>query len=347
MIVIHYSIAFKALRKFIDQFNARQKSLSQQLRSGTVSTAQELIRIYGIALLTGDHQEKAGHELPALRTNNQQLAKLVKCSARSIQRYILRLQEAGIITGKIFHGTRANYELFINPKILLINPRLPVENTDQPMKKRPERPLQNALQAQDSIHKATNWPLSYTSNTGKQNNNILIAVDKSKRLPLQKPFLMSQKAGNMTGNAGEIVLKKNNKAPEKNIPRAGLPVGPDVEQDPAWVSLLVEYSGLLWDMARKLLYHNVALTQRQVDIARRLIYSYYESVPAEQLSEVHRQYVARIALVDKYLQKDPRRFVTLPYLYFDRANSKGFAGTQKWYEASLIKKEAGRGKLTG
>ena len=128
MIVIHYPTAFKALDCYIDTFNESAENKKDKLRTGAVMTAKELIRIYGISLLkaNGSH-EVIAENLPTLQTNNKQLSKLVKCSSRTIQRHILKLQSAGIIINKIFHGSNSNFEVLINPKILLVKQKLNVD----------------------------------------------------------------------------------------------------------------------------------------------------------------------------------------------------------------------------
>lgn len=342
MIVIHYPTAFKALDRFIDAFNEKTDKNSSRLRSGAVLTAKELIRIYGVALLkAGDIQEISPENLPTLQTNNHQLARMVKCSARTIQRHIVRLQKAGFITKKTFHGSNANYELLINPEILLVKEKLAVDNTKQALSACLETARQNELQALDLSSSTSKCPHTYSGNTGKQKNNIIIRVDNS---------------GNVAGNAGEIVLKKNEAGIfEKNfgdqageiVSRAAPSGHRNVRPDAVRDNSLTLYSGLLWMMARNLLYRNTDLTDRQIQTAKRLIYKLYEPVSTENLSKAHSQYVERIALVDKYLRKDPgRRFVTLPYLYFDTNNPHGFIGTKKWYYDDQRRKQDVRQELT-
>lgn len=344
MIVIHYPTAFKALDRFVDQFNEQAEKYTQRLKTGAVTTAKELVRIYGISLLKANGvQEITRENLPTLQTNNHQLAKLVKCSVRTIQRHITRLQAAGIITRKIFHGTNADYELFIKPEIVLVKEKLTVEKADQALKNSLETARQNDLKALNPIGMTPNCPHTYTCNTGKQNNNIIIPVDKSKRSSLPLTFFSEagDVAGNMAGNAGEVVRKKNkNQIFEKKfeneagevVSRAAPSGHGNARPDAVRDNSLSLYSGLLWMMARNLLYRNTALTERQAQIARRLIYKLYEPVSTEHLGKAHSQYVQRIALVDKYIRKDPaKRFVQLPYLYFDTTNKNGFVGTKKWF----------------
>ena len=343
MIVIHYPTAFKALDCFIDRFNEKAEKKSLRLRTGAVMTAKEIVRIYGISLLkAGDVQQITNDNLPTLQTNNHQLAKLVKCSSRTIQRHIARLRSAGIITSKTFHGSNANYELLINPEILLIKEKLSVENTKKQLKHNLEAPRQNTVDKGFSNTSTTNCPHTYSSNTSNIKNNIIIPVDNSSRssLPLTLLSDAGYRSGNTTGNAGEIVQKKNEKQVfEKKfdeeageiVSRAAPSGHRNGEPEAVRGNSLTLFTSLFWMMSRNLLYANVDLTEHQVLIAKQLIYKLYEPVATEHLSKVHSQYIERIALVHKYLQKNPKRFVMLPYLYFNTNNPHGFVGTKKWF----------------
>lgn len=99
-------------------------------------------------------------------------------------------------------------------------------------------------------------------------------------------------------------------------------------------SLLTHYVEHLWHTVASTLYDPKILTKRQACIGRNLLYQWYESVAEDKLAYVHKVYLKRVQLVQKYLQKDPEhRYVQLPYRYFDPKNPNGFAGTMPWYKA--------------
>lgn len=359
MIVIHYPTAYKALDCFIDAFNEAIEQTTGKLRTGAVMTAKELIRIYGISLLkTNSYQEIDPNNLPTLQTNNRQLAKLVKCSSRTIQRHIIKLQSAGIITSKIFHGSNSNFELLINPKILLVKEKLPVENLKKQFKELFSHSPQNALKSDFSKIQKTNCPDTYSCNTSNINNNIIIGVYNSHKrssLPLTNNIDTGYRTGNETGDTGEIAQvfpEKQKKITEKIFTekkfeeageiasRADKSGHEKVAPDPARDNSLTLYVSLFWMMARNLLYKEADLTERQVAIAKILIRKLYEPASTANLSNVHQQYIERISLVVKYIKKDPaHRFVPLPYIYFSTNNPKGFIGTKEWYRADLIRKQ--------
>lgn len=364
MIVIHYPTAYKALDCFIDKFNEAAAKSTDKLRTGAVMTAKELIRIYGISLLkTNGYKEIDRNNLPTLQTNNRQLAKLVKCSSRTIQRHILKLQAAGIVTSKIFHGSNSNFEVLINPKILLVKEKLPVDNLKNQFPDILNPISQNSPKSDFSKFQKTNCPDTYSCNTGKQNNNIIIAVhnsehsasnnsgnEKRSSLSLTDFIDTGDRPGNGTGDTGEIAKvcsEKQENTEEKKFKNTGEIASRadklddrNVPPDPARDNSLTLYTSLFWLMARNLLYKEVDLTERQILIAKKLIRKLYEPATTANIPNVYQHYVERISLVAKYVRKDPvNRYVPLPYKYFDTNNPKGFVGTKKWYQADQLRKK--------
>lgn len=340
MIVIHYPTAYKALDGFIDRYNANAEKSTDRLRTGAVMTAKELIRIYGVSLLKANGcQTVDKHNLPTLQTNNRQLAKLVKCSARTIQRHLIKLQIAGIVTHKVFHGSNSNFEVLINPNILLIRDKQPVEIHKNQFRERVMQPSQNTVKTDFLKNETTNCLHTYSGTTSNKKNNIIITVNNS--LP---------NTGNISGDTGEIAkgfLEKEKKVEEKKLNDAGEIASRadkldnrNVSPDPARDNSLTLYVNLFWLMARNLLYKETYLTDYQITTAKILIRKLYEPASTANLPNVHQQYIERIALVDKFIKKDPvNRYVPLPYKYFDTSNHTGFIGTKKWHQADQLRKK--------
>lgn len=347
MIVIHYPTAFKALDLYIDQYNSTVNCKTDKLRTGAVMTAKELIRIYGISLLKSNGTEEVQVEnLPTLQTNNIQLAKLVKCSSRTIQRHIHKLRKAKIIIDKIFHGSNSNFEVLINPNILLIKHKLSVDKANQELQQALIKAKQNEVESTLPMFQKTKCPDTYTCNT-RNINNLIIEVHNS---------FKNKKSGNAggyrTGNTGEIAAKFF-LGEEKKLLDAGEIASRvedqpkrDIPEDAARDNFLNLYVSLFWLTSRNLLYKTVDLTERQVLIAKSLIRKLYEPVVTEKLSNTHQHYIERILLVSKYLKKDPARYVPLPYRYFDTTNLNGFVGTKKWHKIDQLRKREVERELT-
>ncbi|WP_062055962.1 hypothetical protein [Aquimarina longa] len=355
--IINYSLSFKRLDRFTFQFNNNQEAISTQIRQSMLATAREVIKVYGAFLTKSNKISPLDfHNLPSLRTNNIQLAKITQASGRTMQRHIKRLLECGILTKKIWHGSHSSYELFINPKILWINGLGSVDNTQNNRKE--EKTLTTDNQVFKKIN-SSKCPHSYTYKRTYKTNNTLIAVEK-----LRNSWRVN--FGRASGLTQKTTKKETKKTRRKDLlaedarrkdawrdqiefdekTAQGRQTGAEkikIRQhkncehsfcDPSRHAFLLQHVDELWKLAKEKLYKNIWLNKRQCDIAKTLLYKWYEPVSNERIKHTHQVYIERIDLVVKYIEKDPlNRFVTLPYLYFDCKNPKGFAGTKSWYEA--------------
>ena len=354
--LLNYSVSFKAMDHYIAAHNAAQPTLRTKVRTSMIHTARELIRIYGVVLQRKDRQSPIDlKNLPSLWTNNPQLATLTQGCSRTMQRHLKRLQEAGIITHKIFHGSKRSYELLINPEIIFINREQAPEITDLSTLEDKKKTTDTQFFKNDT---GTKCPGTDTRNITRNKINILKAVNKLKQ-QLQSPQKeitavtgntkekdsLSLKVLETTGNtfAGNTQMKELEKKPdvqdaqvkelrrEQTAPTVALDA-PEGDEQPRH-SFFAPYVIALWKLAKAELYHDVHLTTSQCEIALQLLEKWYEPVSVDRLERVHEVYCSRITLVKKYLNADLKnRYVQLPYLYFDPENPSGFAGTKKWYD---------------
>ncbi|MGB3464097.1 MAG: hypothetical protein WBA74_02465 [Cyclobacteriaceae bacterium] len=69
-----------------------------------------------------------------------------------------------------------------------------------------------------------------------------------------------------------------------------------------------------------------------MNTAAKLLVQWYQPVAIENLSKVNLEYIFRVKMAQKYIQKDPtNRFIQLPNRYFDIDNPSGFRGTKQWW----------------
>lgn len=357
--LIQYSITLKALNKFVEGYNAQQDCKSKQVRGSMLHTAKELIRIYGVSLLKSNKiKPVTAEDIPSLRTNNIQLGKLTKMSGRTIQRHIRRLQDAGIITDKIGHGSNSSYELWINPKILWIKGVTTLKTFKKDVST--TKSLSTEKQIVKNNH-STKCPHTDTRDYTRDKINILIPVEKLRRVWQESTAKIPLFTGDVTGDAtGDTQLKdlkkkdtqlkenwRGHNPTEKQIVggrQTQLTTSEGVhatgDKDPTRHSFLVSYVEELWKLAQEKLYAGTSLTKNQHKTAIQLLHQWYRPVSTEKLAYVHQVYKTRIEIVQKYIQKDPSsRFVTLPYLYFDPKNKHGFTGTKSWYEKEKAHKK--------
>ena len=333
MSIIPYSQALKSLDKYIKEYNTNCTNFSEKLKQSTISTAKDLIRIYGLELRRIKYSPEL--PLPPLRTNNKYLATIANTSGRTIQRHIKRLQIAGIITHKKWRGSRASYDIHILPELLCITTLKMVDNPAN------EKNSSDNIVVDNQTHnknKTTFCLHRDTSNNGYI-NNIIIAVDKLKTTSSLLPLTTSNRTRNATGNTltrytGEIALQKNDDE-EKIVRNKRVTKQTSAESSKVGVTrsaFLNEYVESLWKLAKEKLYKDHYLTQSQERQALEQLQLWYEPVSDKMMSTVHQVYEKRIEMVVKYISKDSeKRFVQLPDRYFDPKNTSGFAGTKKWY----------------
>ena len=326
MKIISYPHSYKALDAYIEKHNEQYDSCKDKIRGSVILTMKELIRIYGISLIKANAVCKINlNKLPSLETNNPQLAKMVRLSSRTIQRHIAKLQDVGLITEKIWHGSNANYELFINPEVLCINDRLSVKDSFLRLEReRRESSKETENQALEE-ERTPKCPHTYA---GTIRTNRLMNVEKPAGTTQRSehPFTGAVgPAGTIAGTTGKIGALRAGRGADSEKK--------EEKEDPARSNILRMYVRLLWNMAQNLLYKGVYLTDEQIEIGKKLIRKWYQGVETEQLSKVHKAYRERISLAARYVSKDPeKRFAQFPFRYFDPENPHGFAGTEKWHK---------------
>ncbi len=322
--MIDYAGSFKALIQLIDKYNSMYWSAGKKIKSGMIRTAEILIKIYGVVLLKNKNAKLDGTLMP-LRTSNAQLATMQKCSKRTIQRHLDRLELARVLMRKE-RGSEMGIELWINRDLLLQK----IEEEKNRLKK-----AQNPMQPPFSEKQKIDIPATkclHSEIIPELKNNIIIAVSTvEKSQKLKNEMLISLKdreiegtgytEGNVWGRSADAVEKWKDAARAPGTSR----------------HFFVE---MLWELSKKLLYGKTYLTQSQDQKAVQLIENLYAPVEKENLQKVHENYCKRINLVKRYVDRNPsKRFVPLPYIFFDTANQHGFCGTKKWLQQQVERRK--------
>lgn len=105
----------------------------------------------------------------SLFTNREELAKRSRKSESAIHRQLLRLEEAGIIMMRKFHGVNRNFELLINPEFIIISDLANLEF--DPLLSKPEN-TQNKASKRGLRAKCSPY-----TNLQEPDNNKIMAVD--------------------------------------------------------------------------------------------------------------------------------------------------------------------------
>ena len=124
-----YYLDLRKSMLLVEDFTTRynqNKPLRKQLRACHVALIQRLLDIQRTVLWTqqsGRSLLPPDMPLPYLSTNNAYLGKKTRCSTRTIQNLRHRLREAGLILDEIWHGSKANYEIRLNPEVIFLGRR--------------------------------------------------------------------------------------------------------------------------------------------------------------------------------------------------------------------------------
>jgi hypothetical protein len=286
-------------------------------------------------------------QAPSISVNCKLLAERCSLSARSVRTHLDLLLKMGALTAKAWHGTRADFELWVNPKYLWQTP----ENAG-------ESDL-NRLQIGAILQgEPTKFPLSVAFETLETRKRETSQGDKLLPHEATAPELATQAtlAGNTgpqaeaapavpaseTASAGprhETRATRRRKA--QSAPQAP-PTGPTRAQKQFVMSL--------WAYARQHLYGDVAFDEAQHAKAQNAIWFGVFGAFRAELTErewglYHQQALERVDLVADWLKRNPGRFLPAPYAevvagrgYFDRDNAQGFVATEEWHARMLIRR---------
>jgi hypothetical protein len=107
---------FRAYNKVVkDRHPQQYKKLS--LKSTQIETMKEILRFYGAHLYKNKNRKLSPNR--RFWITNTGIAKHKLQHRSTIYRDIIALQQAGVITNKIFHGSNCGVEIEINPYILI------------------------------------------------------------------------------------------------------------------------------------------------------------------------------------------------------------------------------------
>jgi hypothetical protein len=108
---------------------------------------------------------------------------------------------------------------------------------------------------------------------------------------------------------------------------------------PSAIDLLTDAT---WEFAQAQLWSHRPFTELEASISKDFIREYYQAIPADVFQERAAShltaYCERILLAKKYANRFSHRFIPHPWIWLNKDNPKGFAGTKKWYEQELAKR---------
>jgi hypothetical protein len=278
-------------------------------------------------------------EAPAISVNCVQLGTYCSLSSRTVRTLLDALRRLGAITRKAWHGTRANFELWIHPKYLWTTPT-PGGDNDLGCWS-----LSSLLQSE-----ATKLPLKAletlatkkleTTRGDKLVTSLVPAVQPRTGRHVAAAGGLATRA-TLSGNTG-LQLPATGLADEKarggrrGVAVPGEPAPTNRTQQLGWVDAF-------WDHARERLYAGVRFDAAQHARAREAIwhgvYAGFGTAHVAVDGQVyHQQALERVDLVAGWLARHPGAYLPAPYAeivpgrgYFDRENPQGFGRTEEWH----------------
>ena len=351
--------AFSNADKYTAWYNNLHESVKDHIRGGTLATFYRVLEVF---VRHNNYVQLLTIQPVPCRLNNCMLAYQLKVNRRTIINHLNKLEKAGYIT-KTFRGTYADYEILINPAVLLNNPAL--DNSNTKVAKTGSAPTQDNKENQtdprpDFPHNAKNMrPISLFKNLEK--SNIPQPLCELGENPSESEEIIEE---NPTQNAGTtcrgrfscytpkagVAGVENHplstaKNREQNLGAAG---GAKIEADkpakkkfPAWQLAMVQD---FYSYAIPLLYpYHEFDPQMKTKILNKLYGNVYGGFKEPNFTRKHweeyqKNLLERVDMVavwkDKPLEGEKYRFLVNPLTYFDCTCEYGFVKTEEW----LIKK---------
>jgi hypothetical protein len=219
--VLQYKSSLSAFLNYVREYND-DKPLREQLRPQHAKMYTRILTLLSRQLYennklfqeTPDFRQLNDKEPVKLHTNRKALSwveNTIRISGNTAYRQVLRLMDAGVITAKINHGSQMNFELLINPEILLIS------DVINPVYKPCSKYLDGENKAGYDCLKTSFTP-EYLISEKELFNNSNISVDKETRIPIRDNSVKEQERAqkkNILKEHREIAQnsEKNDKSP--------------------------------------------------------------------------------------------------------------------------------------
>ena len=322
----------------------RPKAVSGNVRA----TGERLISCYigemkGIYKRAGELAFDKG--LPGLAINCVTLGQKRSISDRTARTHLSKLRAAGLISRYEWHGTRADFEVWISPEILwgkaLLEANLAENSTEKPV---------------FLSSKVTNLPLNNVTVTHSNKE-----IEIMKGTPVVDNTATSQGDTQQSDNIQGYTERQHPVAPD-NAPTASPepPCHSDTTggwgrrrayQKPSQAEMEAKKRVMLeanllafWTYAKVLLYPGRSFTEVEnnltiSEIRRSQYRNFAPNLTQKEWDNYQEQLYKRLQMVAHYYTKHPDKYTPEPYSryiegtgYFAIENKRGFEATAQWYK---------------
>ncbi len=327
---IDYTHCNRTSKELIKQYNTNpvigKDNKSLICKPGTVHTFNQIVKMMSACFNKNPKLFEDGY----FTTNNVAIATYTGYTSRTIQNHMHILVMVGLILkpSSRWHGSKKGYEIALNPILYPTPPKTSNNSSNSgsmvldSRQNFPHKELETLTKVKDkrNVNKVADQP--------HKKGVALQIIEKIKRSGNKGD---KSRAGNFAVNLVPLNLNLNDKGdkPGRKI---------KAEKTTALVpsmSVIREYIASLIKICMVDIYKNLDyLTQSQIEVIR--VYfdqKFCECTTREQVRMLYGEFSTRLFMVKGWLEDDPKHFIPIPQVYFDRDRKFNFDNTRAWYEA--------------
>ncbi|SER16590.1 hypothetical protein [Neolewinella agarilytica] len=376
MLVIHPAKSYILMEELFDQHN-KSLSCGQRLKGAHLETMKVLVRL--LKMETGHYQSckrpgPQGDLIRSIRTNNVQLAKMLRRCERTVRNLIKRLSAAGFLK-KIFHGSNASFEIQLNTDLLYLQEttardagnvvsifRNPLPAL-RPQAAAMRQNLPDTLSP--SVTRQGTNQLNELSGTASSdtNANAFAPADADQQQPGTEQATEPDTGTGYHPSSDNPATNPPDTLPSKKVPRKKVPAAtrPDTMEELTSELTAPQRKQLdrlldtVWDHAMSELdqFQPGYLTPDEEERGRIALAEFFVYGNPNTWKAAALEFVNRIDLVGGWLERrflaGKKAFVPIPSVWFDVRNPNGFRRSKSWHKTqqhqlkkAAINQEIGR-----
>jgi len=330
------------LEEYINAHNARHQGNSRmQLKASHRQLAEKMIDKYRLhyAAYQAANIFATPAELPYIDFNGPFLATITGASERTTRRLRKRLADAGVIVDTIFHGSKAQFEIMLNPEILVFMDQAGNQITAgwTGQQERSDAPLENDMRTKCPHTSACN-PTStkHTSASTRLADNSSANADtppSGDEAKSEQERVSTSKQSSKHDESRYITPKRGKADNKKSCAKKSEPAPPPPPTDPKRAKHRHQAARALWSHAKKILWGDRYMSKTLQHQAIRQIERLFGDAPLENFGRIVEHYAHRLHLARLYWchDHDQDEFPS-PVDFFNPDNSAGFVDTRRMYQ---------------
>lgn len=310
-------------------------------------------------------QAYADGTLPSLFVNCVTLARKRNCSDRTIRNHVNKLLKIGLLSRKKFHGTKHDFELWIDPKFLFPEPLPPTYKFSKKSpsivpKETPSNnfPLSTTLELSTRVETTTKQVEKsgaalpqYALPVGEGTGDTSSALFPSDREPHQARKGQPEALNASSPEHFPAQLRKLGGAEPASPKSPIMAQKPTTPNLPQWQ---IDLINSFWQYAKRKLYRFKSFSDSEERAAMNAIFTgvynrFQYPKDLNQWVEFQHNALFSLDIAHAYYRKRPKEYPGDPYSrqtrhrgYFDRLNTKGFVTVLKWQGENLKRQKSNR-----